>query len=128
MMRPCDENNRFPTKLFSDEATFYLNRVVTREPRKSTRVMWSSYAASSGSKYMAGIINNRILWPYSFEANCTASIELVPALSVMFPHQVIPDIPMKHLHLVLSGNICQCNICSALDWTTWFTWIRLFSL
>uniref|UniRef100_V5I868 Transposable element Tc1 transposase n=1 Tax=Anoplophora glabripennis TaxID=217634 RepID=V5I868_ANOGL len=117
MMRRCDDNNGFQRDvLFSDEATFYLNGVVNRHNYR----FWSQenphWTCESHTQHpqkvnvWAGIINNRILGPFFFEENLTAAryldfltFDLIPALAVIFPHEIDPDIPNERIWFQQDG-------------------------
>ena len=117
MMRRCDENNRFPQNiLFSDEATFYLNGVINRHnyrfwSQENPRWIFEAHTQRPQKvNVWAGIINNRILGPFFFEGNLTAeryldflTFELMPALAVIFPNEVDPDIPNETIWFQQDG-------------------------
>lgn len=107
MMDLCQANGDFHQKIiFSDEATFCLNGTVNRQTCRywsRDNPHWMAEAHTQHPQKInvwAGIVHNRILGPFFFEGTLTGEKyleflqnDLVPALAVIFPNDIDPDIP-----------------------------------
>jgi hypothetical protein len=124
--------------LFTDEATFCLNGTINKQ---NTRY-WSSqnprWYTEGHTQYQqkvnvwAGIIGNQILGPFFIEDNLTANsyldflrFELVPALAVLFPNELDPDVPHNRIWLQQDGAPPHfgINVRQFLDNTFPYRWI-----
>ena len=92
--------------IFTDEATFLLSGEVNKQNYRHWSQENPHWVIEKNTQYpqkvnvWMGMINNRILGPYFFEGNLNAelyldflSLELIPALAVIFPISEDPDIP-----------------------------------
>lgn len=107
IMDMCNNNPHFLNCIvFSDEATFSLNGAVNRHNCRYWSHHNPHWMEQTRTQYpqkvnvWAGIVRNRILGPFFFDGTLNAAgyldflrFQLVPALALLFPNPVNPDIP-----------------------------------
>lgn len=117
MMEICNRDPMFSRRIiFSDEASFSLHGTVNRQncrywSRENPHWMHEAHTQYPQKvNVWAGIIGDRILGPFFFDANLTGEryldflqFELVPALAILFPNEHDPDVPNNNIWLQQDG-------------------------
>lgn len=107
MFEECNANPEIVKNiLFSDEATFCLNGTINRQNCRYWATHNPHWIEESHTQHhqkvnvWAGIIDNRVVGPCFFDETLTGEryldflqFDLVPALAVLFPNDVEPDLP-----------------------------------
>lgn len=107
----CNNNPFFVKRIcFSDEATFCLSGEVNKQNFRYWARENPHWYRESHSQYRqsvnvwAGIVDNKVIGPYFFNASLTGQLylefledSLIPALATLYPNPNDPDLPIDHL-------------------------------
>ncbi|KAJ8921432.1 hypothetical protein NQ315_003050 [Exocentrus adspersus] len=99
-MRRFDDNNDFQRYiLFSDEATFYLNRVVNGKFWSQENSHWTCESHTQHPQKVHVWAENLTVAPYlDF-----LTFDLMLVLAVIFPNEINSDIPNERISLQQDG-------------------------